>query len=162
VNNIYRKGAKLRVVPQSLTHVEKMIAMGRGCPAVLVHDTAQLAAVAPVRFEGATGRRQTIAPAAGAVAVITSELHQLGAVASLIVIGFGPDGAHRVAATCGGRREAHTRGAAPGRSRAQPFGPDAMNATRSESAAGRVAQDGRYHRRRPCWCSITAGRDSSA
>jgi len=47
LNNIYRRDARCATCHQSLAHVERMIAIRRGILQYSVHDTPQLAAVAP-------------------------------------------------------------------------------------------------------------------
>ena len=89
LNNIYRRDARCATCHQSLAHVERMIAIRRGILQYSVHDTPQLAAVAPVSFEGETWTAAAIAPASGAVGVVTNELRQLGLLGSLTAVGFG-------------------------------------------------------------------------
>jgi len=89
LNNIYRRDGRCASCHQSLAHVERMIAIRRGLLQYSVHDTPQLAAVAPVSFEGETWTAAAIAPASGAVGVVTNELRQLGLLGSLTAVGFG-------------------------------------------------------------------------
>jgi signal transduction histidine kinase len=86
LNNLTTRGAACAGCHQSLDHVDRMMAMDRGLLQYSVREVPQLAAVAPVAFEGERWTAAAIAPAAIAVSLLTSEVQQFGllAVATLV------------------------------------------------------------------------------
>lgn len=87
LNNLLTRGARCAACHQSLAHVDRMMALQRGVLQYTVRNAAQLAAVAPVRFEGDTWTAAVISPASVAVALLTSELRQFGLLAFATLIG---------------------------------------------------------------------------
>lgn len=86
LNNVYRRTERCRQCHTSFDHIERMLATEHGIVTYRVRDVDQIAAVAPLTFEGERWIVGVKVPRSVALGALSAEMRQLGSVMVVVVL----------------------------------------------------------------------------